>query len=234
VRWLAIMTVVASACGSGSGSGATSGPIESTVKESRDRVRVKAVHHKLALADLPVGAWIGLPVSGTIELDADVQIPVVDGVRDYRKATGSIAVRCLDTCRIGDDVTRLKPSTGSPSSDAFVGDGILFGHLDLTGLEAEVSIADGNARLTHWRLASADIDLDVALSLALARSLDESRIDACIRLRPTAALKERDLKLYDLLTIMTPASDADGQHHLQVAGTVDRPRMIGRICGESQ
>jgi type II secretion system protein N len=216
-------------CGSGS-TAATSGPVESMVSETPKAMRIKAVRHRLELAALPVSGWIGLPVRGTIEVDAAVTVPIVGGRREFEQAVGSIAVRCIGTCTIGDDVTRLYPAAGASGRDAFFADGIAFSHIDLTGFEAEVTIADGKARLTHFQVTSPDLQLSLSLSLSLTATLSTSNLDGCLHLRPTDALRERDPRLHELVSLASPTQDDDGAHHIQFGGSVAEPRIMSRIC----
>jgi hypothetical protein len=225
----ACFTVACLSCGSDTG-GATSGPIESIVSESRTATRLKAVRHKLDLAALPLSEWIGLPVRGTIEVDAAVTIPIEGGARDYRRARGSIAVRCVDTCTIGDDATRLRPAIKRPEAAAFLADGIAFSHIDLTNLEAELVIGDGTARLTRFHITSPDLDIAFAFNLTLAATLPASGLDACLNLRPTEALHARDPSLHALVSLANPVRSDDNFHHFKFAGSLAEPRVIGKIC----
>src|SRR6185436_17930234 len=110
----------------------TSGPIESIVHKTDVTYRLDAVRHRVPLASTPLAGWIGLPVSGEVELDADVTMPLVDNKPAYDRANGTIAVHCIDRCQIGDDVAKLKPDVKDPTKAAFIGDGLDVGHLDIT------------------------------------------------------------------------------------------------------
>ena len=54
-------------------------------------------------------------------------------------------MRCVGHCQLGDDRTPLGASLdGSPGGE------VAFSHLDLDGLEAQVEIKRGVARVTRW------------------------------------------------------------------------------------
>ena len=219
------------ACGGGGASEppATRGPIESIVHFNGTGVTLYASHHRLELAELPVARFTGgLPARGTIELGANVNVPLGGSGVDLRHARGRFAVRCLGACQLGDDRTPLRP----PGRVADLApDGVPFTHLDLTGLEAHVAIADGHLRLHDWKLASADLELDVALDVTLAASVERSRLDGCVTYRPTEALRARDGTLAAMLDLMTAGTDDAGHHHLVVGGTVAAPRVTPGRCG---
>ena len=228
MRATLLVIACAAACGSGSsGDGSTSGPIESIVHTSLDGVRLYAVRHKVDLATLPARRVLGLPVLGTGELDARASLLFDTSGVDLRNARGKVAVRCVGACQLGDDQTRLR----LPGPAALGAGDVEFSHLDLTGLDAEVTIADGVARLTRWSLASVDLDLQVDLTVTLGRSPARSTVDACVRFRPTDALRERDPRLHALLGLSGAAEGPDGRSHLRVTGALTAPRIRGAVCG---
>lgn len=224
LAWLAMGLV---GCGAGGGDGGTThGPLASIVHEAPGAVRLHAVRHRLELADLPVSAWVGLPARGTIEVDAALRIPVVDGQRRYDRAKGTIAVRCVAGCQLGDDHARLAMPDGP-----LLGGDVAVSHLDLGGFDVELTAADGHARVSRWTLGSTDLELHVDLDVALAPALDDAALDGCVRFRPTDALARRDRRLHDLVTLASPFRGPDQDHRVQIAGTVARPRLLARMCG---
>jgi len=221
---------VAAACGSSKqpAKAQTSGPIESIVKITKDAVRLEAVRHRVPLADLPLSSWIGLPVKGTVEIDADLTIPIVDGARDYPHAHGSLAAHCVDTCTIGDDLTKLKPP-GVP--EELLGDGIEFGHVDLTRLEVEVTVAGGHARLSRWRLDSPDVAIFVEGDVELTADVEQSRATGCVRYMPTPALEQRAPKAYALLALVGGTPDDAGVFGIALEGAIGTLEVMPRVCG---
>ncbi|HVV84119.1 MAG TPA: hypothetical protein VHE35_13685 [Kofleriaceae bacterium] len=216
------------ACGKGAdGPPRTRGPISSIVELGPDAVRLHAVHHLLELADLHADRWTGgLPASGTIELGANVRIPL-DGLHpDLERAQGRLAVRCVEHCQLGDDASRLRSAGGG----SFAADGVAFSHLSLDGLEAHVELGDGHARLTDWKFASPDLELRVALDVSLGRGAADSRVDGCIAYRPTEALRARDPQLFALLVLAGGAPGDDGLHDLRLEGSAADPRILAEPC----
>jgi hypothetical protein len=197
----------------------TSGPIESIVHKTDLVMRLDAVRHRVELPDTPLAGWIGLPVRGTAEVDADVTMPLVDGKPAYNRANGTIAIRCIKDCRIGDDVAKLKVE----AAKAFAEDGIYFGHIDIEQLDVKAEVRDGKARVTSWTVRSPDVELDASASAELAADPGASTVDACVHFKATDALKQRDAKLAALLDLVGGWRAPDGTNHITATGTLDTP-----------
>ena len=224
--------VLALGCGSGGGSEErTSGPIADRITSSERGLRFHAVRHQVDLATLPVQPLLGLPASGTVEIDADLTVPADGRRRDWSAAKGSFAVRCVDGCRIGDDVTKLVPKARNTRSSAFVGDGLDFGHVDLDAFTVRMVVADGRLAITEWTVRSPDLVLDVSGDVRLSRDLEDSTIDVCIRFEPTEALRQRDPKTHAVFAFLGKALLGNGPSMIAVGGTIENARMVPRPCG---
>jgi type II secretion system protein N len=198
-----------------------------------DLARIRHDGRGVPLADLPgLAARIGLPVSGTADVAIDIRIPIAGGERDHRRAAGAIHLRCT-SCTIGDDVAKLKPRVRSARTADFVGDGISFGHLTFDRLEARLEVKDGRATLARWVADSPDLTLELELDVSLASKLGRSAITGCVRFKDKPALAQRDPRMVNLLA-MTAGGVAgpDGLHHISIAGTLDAPKRLGRVCGD--
>ena len=211
------------ACGQADPPTPTSGPIERIVHIGPTGVQLYAFHHRLELAELPIDDPLGLPLAGPIELDANLWIPLSGLQPDLRRAHGRAAVRCVGQCRLGDDHAALRPGGDPPLGD------VALPRLDLDGLDVQVEVAGGTARLRRFALASADVELTVELEVRIARAPEASALDGCVRVRPTAALGARAPGLLDLLA-STGAGTADGWYQLVIAGTVGAPRVRAAAC----
>lgn len=208
----------------------TSGPIESIVHKTDATYRLDAVRHRVPLADTPLATWIGLPVSGEVELDADVTMPLVDNKPAYDRANGTIAVRCLDHCQIGDDVAKLKPAVKDPTAAAFIGDGLDVGHLDITGLEATVEITDGHARLVAHVQKSPDIVVDLGVTAELAADLAASTGSGCVHFKATDELRRRSAKTYTVLTLIGGMPDDSGTTNITVTSANGAREIKSAVC----
>lgn len=208
------------ACSGSDRPAATSGPPSSIVHLGPTGAQLYAVRHKLSLADLPLRQFVGLPGVGTIEVGANLLVPLGGDGINVRGTDGTIAVRCVGPCQLGDDRTSLPDRGLGP---------ITISHLDLSGFEAHIEAKGGVVRLTRFALASADLELALSLEVRLAPDPRASQVDACVRFRPTAALRERDPRLHALISLGAPAGD-DGWQRVRITGTVAAPRRQGTSC----
>lgn len=222
-----LAVVVVAGCGSSSNDFPDDQKLHDLSTETSATWHLRYGGKQVPLADVPqLFHTIGLPGSGALDLSVDVTMPKVDGIPNFAKATGTMALSC-QTCQLGDDKTKL--SIGP--KDGFLGDGVEFSHLTVDSLDAKVSIIDGKLSLTSWKLASPDVAIDVSLDIKLASSVEDSVVDGCIRFKPSKELDKRDPKLYSLLTITGAAVGADGRYHIKLEGTVGKIKRLAKECG---
>jgi type II secretion system protein N len=176
---------------------------------------------QVSLSDLPVAGKIGLPVNGTADVMIDLTVPKSYGALDYAKATGTISITCT-TCQLGDDDAKLF----LPMFE----DGIYFSHLTFDRLDARFVIGKGGLVMTRFEIESPDVDVQLALALDLATSLDDSAVRGCVRFRPTEALRMRDPKMFDLLQLTGAARDPNGFEQVRLAGTFGDVKRLGTPC----
>ncbi len=222
-----LAVVVVAGCGSSSNDVPDDQELHDLSTETSTTWHLRYGGKHVPLADVPqLARTIGLPGRGALDLSVDVTTPKVDGIRDFAKATGTMALSCQD-CQLGDDKTKLRIG----ARDGFLGDGIELGHLTVDRLDAKVSIRDGKLTLTSWKLASPDVEIDVSLDIQLASSVEDSVVDGCIRFKPSKQLEARDPKLYSLLTITGASLGGDGRYHIKLEGTVDKIKRLAKDCG---
>ena len=158
-----------------------------TTEYERGVVHTHVTGNDVDVTDLPLADLIGVGLTGRADVAADLRVPLGDGERDYREATGDIRVSCAD-CTTALEVGPLS-----------------FGRVD-----ARMTIAGGKATVTGWKVASPDLRLDLALDIQLAKRLDDSTVSGCVRFAATDALRARDPKLATLLDVTGAAKGADG------------------------
>lgn len=241
MRSLALLVLVA--CGSKARSADTPVPIvtvaaeppvavgrlDGAVTETATEVRARFAGNEVPLETLPIAAYVGLPMTGKADFVVDVQVPISNGERDYRAATGRFSLRCRG-CTLGDDVAKLHlPKRGKPIDD-FLGDGIYFGHLTFDRLAIRVELANGKARVSGWKIESPDLALVVDVTLELAKRLEDSSVTGCIRFKPTDALRERDPRTHAAFMVTGAPLAPDGQFHIKLAGTYGDLKKLGVAC----
>jgi len=164
----------------------------------------------------------GLPVSGTATVAIAVDVPRVNAVDDYSRATGTIRVICK-ACKVGDDVAKLTSPLGA----------IDFGHIAVPDFELAIDVANGKAVVSTWRFDSPDVVLEVALELELARRFDDSTVNGCIRFHPTGGLMQHAPTTAAALQATGADMHADGNFQIKLSGKVRDPRRLNAECGDS-
>lgn len=194
--------------------------------ETGDTKYIRYGGKQVDVADIPrVADTLGLPVSGTADIVIDVAIPKTRRRPDYAKAHGTISIACTK-CRLGDDQAKLVLA----DLTGLAPDGIPFGHLTIDQLEVEATIAGGKLALTSFKLRSPDFEIRLALSMAFASSFEDSAVTGCIRFKPTAALRARDPRMHDMLSLTGAARGPDGFDHVSLEGTVGETRRLAKDC----
>ncbi len=184
---------------------------------------------QVEVADLPIVAdRLGLPVRGTADILIDLAVPKTRGRFDYARTTGRFEITCT-RCQIGDDSAKL--ALPDELAAAFVSDGIAFGHLTIDRLIVTGTVEAGQVRIVSWELRSPDVEVDLMFSMALASRFADSAVAGCVRFKPKPALRERDPRMFDLISLTGAARDADGVDHVSIEGTVDDTRNMAKLCG---
>ena len=212
MKWLGL--VVLCACAS------KSVPDDHQLHRTDADGRVKIVGKAVPLATLVPGP---LPMTGDVDVDVDVLH--LDDAPD--KASGKVRIVCTH-CRIGDDKARLK--IDSKHATGFAGDGIDFGHLDFDRVTFAADIAEGKATITTFEVASNDVTFKLAGSVALAKPLEASRVDLCLRFAATPALRQRDAKMDALLATTGAPMASDGLFNIKLTDRYATMKRLGVIC----
>jgi hypothetical protein len=172
-----------------------------------------------SLVDLPVTRWTaGLPVTG----DGTLVVALTPAApTNWAKATGHVTFTC-DRCTLGDDRAQLQIEfMGATAID--------FGHLTFDTVRARADFAGGQVVLvSQWR--SPEVELDAKVTGVLARSSADTRLDGCVRFRPTDALHRRDQKLFDMLSLTGAWRDDRGYFYIRLDGTLGEMRKLPQRC----
>jgi hypothetical protein len=132
---------------------------------------------------------------------------------------------------IGDGKAKLKLKAKNARSQAFAGDGTAFGKINVTTLEAKLELKDGKAEITKWDAKSPDVELHVDFSMTLAQNLDQSAVGGCIRFKGSEALRKREPKTADAISLTGAARHTDGLDHIKLEGTFKEVRKLAKVCG---
>ena len=208
------------------------GKLHDASKDEADGLTMRYTGKGVSLAELPMVAdKIGLPVSGTADFSIDIVVPKVKGALDYSKATGRIELACRK-CQIGDDVAKLQ-LTKNDRAKQFAPEGMAFGHVAIDRFEAKLDIIGGKLELTSWQVDSPDLEMQSALAVTFASTLDASALTGCMRYKPTEALHKRDPRTHDVLMLTGAQRGADGFFQIALAGTLGTTKKLAHDCTTS-
>jgi type II secretion system protein N len=213
------------------------GHITGSIGLSKDNTSIHLDGENLPSAMLPMKEAIGLPMSGKIEFEFDLELPnqkLKSGRSgpNWQKATGGATLECRSGCTIGDGKTKLKPKLKNNRNQAFAEGGIEFGKLNITTLLAKIDINKGHLVVKKFDTKSEDGELHVDFDMTLAQAIDESTVTGCLRFTGSPALLKRDARTHAALsTTGAPLNPADNLYHILLDGKVKEMRRLGKLCG---
>src|SRR6185436_4387269 len=110
---------------------------------------------------LPMRDAIGLPMSGVVELEVNLDLPNETGktgksAPNWQKAEGDLRIACPSGCTFGDGKTKLKMKLKNQRNQAFAAEGIEFGKITLKSLLAKAEIKTGQLKVTQFETSSDD------------------------------------------------------------------------------
>ena len=185
---------------------------------------------------LPMREAIGLPMSGIVELDVDLELPNETSksgksAPNWQKAEGSLRIACPASCTFGDGKTKLKAKLKNARSQAMVGDGIDFGKVTLKSLLARVEIKTGTLTLTQFEAPSDDGTLHVDYAMELQPTFGESMVTGCLRFNGSPGLLQRDAKTFSALTATGAQLGPDNLFHIRLTDKFKDMKRLPQSCG---
>jgi hypothetical protein len=186
-----------------------------------DGLHVKVIGHAAQLDHAPIADLIGMPASGTADIAIDVVVPVEHGARDFHGAKGSIDLRCLAQCALGEDATPTRVG-----SQQF---GIDIGKVAIDDFELHASIADGKLEIAKWAVHVAGIELAIAGRIELAHALDDSVVNGCARFRPVKV----DEKVRAMAAVSGAPIAGDGFYNIRLSGHLRDMHRLAQVCDGS-
>ena len=212
------------------------GHIKGSIAISKTRTVVDISGVDVPAGNLPMKEIMGLPMSGKLELDFSLDLPI-DKLKsgktgpDWTAAKGDISFECPTGCTFGDGKTKLKPKLNNARNQAFAGEGIEFGKINVDTMLAHVTIKDSNLELDKFDAKSADGELHVDFALALAQEFGESDVTGCLRFKGSDALQKREPKTYAALTTTGASIGPDGLFHIKLDGKFKTMKRLAQFCG---
>ncbi|MBL9019474.1 MAG: type II secretion system protein GspN [Myxococcales bacterium] len=212
------------------------GHIKGSISLSKKRTVVDISGIDVPAGNLPMKEIIGLPMSGKLELEFSLDLPI-DKLKsgrtgpDWTAAKGDITFECPSGCTFGDGKTKLKPKLNNARNQAFAGEGIEFGKINVDSMLAHVKIADGQLELDKFDTKSQDGELHVDFALTLAQDFGESDVAGCLRFKGSDGLQKREPKTYAALTTTGASIGPDNLFHIRLDGKFKTMKRLAQFCG---
>jgi type II secretion system protein N len=215
-----------------------SGDLKATVVQQKWGKKGTVVHvtgHDLPGSALPMTAVLGLPMTGKLELSADLTMPreVRAGALaiNWAKAEGNFEFGCPNGCTFGDGKTKLRPILKNRTNQVMVADGIDFGTVEIDSMLAKAEFKSGNFTVTAFDAKSHDGELHVDYMMKLEPDIMDSMVTGCLRFKPSETLEKRDRKTFDAINLSGAERRADGLFHITLTDRLRDMKRLNQECG---
>jgi len=185
------------------------GELDVTLARGSDETTVRAKAQGVELAMVPgFAAFTGLPLSGQLDLDADVTLDR----QDAAKSSGRIELSGSD----------LELGEGGKVAN-FPIPALRLGNLDW-----EMDIEDGKVELPQQQLRGGDVDVDLEGTVDLATPVERTTMNLNVSFRPTPEYLQENGLIEALLNNINRAKGSDGFYTYAITGSVKHPRPFPR------
>lgn len=213
-----------------------SGTISGNITIGKGGTSIDLEGEDLAGDRLPMREMVGLPISGDLEFSFVLDLPNRKNkankvAASWKHAEGAISFACPANCVVGDGKTKLKMKVKKQSQEAFQGDGVKFGKVNIDSLVAKVEIGKGNLELTKFETKSADGELHVDYQMALEQTLDESAVNGCLRFAGSEVLRKREPDTHSAFLATGALRGPDNLFHIKLTGTFKNMKRLPQSCG---
>jgi type II secretion system protein N len=185
---------------------------------------------------LPMRGLLGLPMTGKLELDLDIHLPMEKSKMgrtaiNWQKGRGALSLACPSGCTFGDGKTKLKPLLKNTRNQAMVGDGIDFGKVTMDTLAAKVSLKGGKLAVDKFDTTSRDGQLKVDYMMTLEKEFGDSMVAGCLRFKGSDELTRREPKTAAAISTTGAELRGDGLFHIRLTGTFKDMKRLNQECG---
>ncbi|NVB77086.1 MAG: type II secretion system protein GspN [Kofleriaceae bacterium] len=190
----------------------------------------------LPAANLPIRAFLGLPMTGKIEASVDLTLPMEKSKLgktsiNWQRASGAFSLACPSGCTFGDGKTKLKPLLKNSRQQAMVGEGIDFGKVDLDTLVAKASIKRGKLTLDRFDTKSKDGELHIDYAMTLEKEFGDSMVAGCLRFKGSDDLLRREPKTHAAISTTGAELRGDGLFHIRLTDRFKDMKRLNQDCG---
>lgn len=217
------------------GAGNLSGSLE-IGKFGRGDIKAHFIGEHLPGDALPMRGLLGLPMTGKIEFDVSINIPMEKSklgktAINWQKVRGAFSLGCPSGCTFGDGVTKLKPLLKNTRNQVMVGEGIDFGKVTMESLIAKASIKGGKLTLDRWETKSKDGEVKIDYAMVLEKEFSESQVTGCLRFKGSDDLLKREPKTYAAIQTTGAELRGDGLFHIKLSDRFKDMKRLNAECG---
>jgi type II secretion system protein N len=197
--------------------------------------QVSMVGDDLPSVSLPMRELLGLPMSGKVRFDVELDLPNEKNKAGrvgpaWTKAEGSFELACPSGCSVGDGKSKLKPKLKNRGQQAFAEGGIEFGKVNIDSLLAVAQLKNGKLSVTKFDAKSTDGELHVDFEMAIAPDISASTVAGCLRFKGSESLQKREAKTFAAITTTGAPVGKDGLFHIKLDGPLREMRRLGLEC----
>ncbi len=212
------------------------GHIRGNLTVSKGGTSVSFEGAELQAQMLPMREAIGLPMSGVLEFELDLDLPNEKQksgktIPNWQKAEGGARIACPTGCTFGDGKTKLKTKLKNARNAAFAADGIEFGKVSLKSLLAKVEIKTGQLKVTQFEAPSDDGTLHVDYMMELEPVFGQSMVTGCLRFNGSPSLLQREPKTFSAITATGAPLGPDELFHIRLTDKFKDMKRLGQPCG---
>jgi type II secretion system protein N len=193
------------------------GKVEAHYEQNASGQHVEAALNAVDVAELGLGALVGLPLKGKATGDVDLTVPA-----ELSKTTGTVKLE-IKGLHIGDGKAQVKvPALG--------GSGLTLDEIDAGKLELGLSVQDGVATLTRLATDGRDLKVMGKGNIQLVDPIKRSRPDLTVELTFSNAYKNKSTRtsvMFDLIGQRDEwkhATTPEGTMRVHLSGTLQALR----------
>ncbi len=213
------------------------GHIKGNLFASKDETKIDLTGRDLPAANLPMREALGLPMTGKVKFDVDLDLPneTKNGrtTQNWPRAEGSVEFACPSGCTIGDGKTKLKPAIKNQRNAAFAEGGIDFGKVNIDTLLARVDIKGGKLDVSKFDAKSEDGKLFVDFTMNLDKDFQSSVVNGCLRFIGSESLLKREPKTHAAISTTGAPLGPDNLFHIKLEGQLREMRRLGQVCSKT-
>lgn len=185
------------------------GNVDADFSIDEETITVKADTESIELGLIPgLVEAVGLPLTGTIDLDTDMVI----GQKDTKLTNGTLSLKAKQL-----RIEKGGKMAGFPVPELAIGDA-----------DWQIPIEDGKATLKNLKVAGESLELLVDGTINVLSPPSKSTVNLTLSFKPTDKLLASDPLLGALLNNLQRAKGSDGFYTYAMAGSIKSPRFTPR------